>query len=65
MSKFGLLGDIDTQLAQVRRDVSHAAGTINNVRRALTDAELTPELVARLAALLQEAEGKLDNLIQR
>lgn len=68
-SKFGLLGDVDSGLSQVRRDVQHAAGTINTVRRALAeqcfDSTADMALQGRLVALLQEAEDKLDNLLQR
>lgn len=30
MSKFGVLGDVDKLLSQVRTDVQHVAATLNN-----------------------------------
>jgi hypothetical protein len=63
-SKFGLLGDLDNLLCDVRRNVRSAALAINLVRRALAEGAvgrahdgLSPE---RAAALLEQAAKELD-----
>ena len=67
MSKFGLLGDMDTLLSRVRQDVTTASAYVNNVRRALAEVPATDldEIRARLVGLLEEAEAKLDGLVMR
>ena len=66
-SKFGMFGDLDIQMTNIRRKVENAAAVLNNVKvalreKAITNGQITEE---RLCEIVQGIENDLDSLTNR
>ena len=64
-SKFGLFGDLDIQVTNIRRKVENANAILNNVKvalreKAITNGQITEE---RLCEIVQGIENDLDSLV--
>jgi arsenate reductase-like glutaredoxin family protein len=66
-SKFGLFGDLDIQVSNIRRVVSNSNAILNNVKVALREKAISKGQITeeRLCEIVQGIENDLDSLLNK